>query len=177
MAKFNYWDLKGKQNLSLGFTETFHRRCRLPCRRTRPPSSIPSTWPTTLWTTKVEEVAEEERDKLCRQTWLTWLNAPPSRCCRCFQPHPAGVSPQQGTPPPEPLKDLSYLQRSVPWMHNNNWMPDCQYSGVAIFPSGHLQHCSKNSSFINWLPTQFIAKLFLSRLKNARKPEDYQNRV
>lgn len=33
--------------------ETFHRRCRLLCQRTRLLSSTPLTWPTTPWTTKV----------------------------------------------------------------------------------------------------------------------------
>lgn len=35
------------------FPETFHRRCQPLSQRTLPPSSTRSTWPTTLWTTKV----------------------------------------------------------------------------------------------------------------------------
>lgn len=34
--------------------------------------------------------------------------------CRCVEPDPAGVSPQQGTPCPQPLKDLAHLQRFGP---------------------------------------------------------------
>lgn len=35
-------------------------------------------------------------------------------CCRCVQLNPAGMSPQQGAPSPQPLQDLPHLQRFRP---------------------------------------------------------------